>query len=366
MSRIRALFEEYGQSPWIDNLRRSWLTSGELVRRREEGIRGLTSNPTIFHKAFAGSPAYDDQLSRLAADGASPSEAYWSVVLDDIRGALDVFGEVYETSGGTDGFVSLEVAPSLAYDADATYAAATDVWHLVGRPNLMVKVPGTKPGVEAFRRLVVAGCNINVTLLFSVERYQAVAEAYLEGLEQRDGDLSSIASVASFFVSRVDTEVDRRLAALDRDEALALQGTAAVAQAKLAYRVFGEVFAGPRWEALVARGARPQRLLWASTSTKNPAYPDTLYVDELIGPATVNTLPEATIDAFTDHGRLARTVDADVDRAAEDWAALAAVGVDTDDVGRLLEEQGVASFQQSWDDLHTDLAAKLGDLARSR
>ena len=367
MERLLRLYEEFGQSPWLDNLKRGYLTSGQLAELRDGGIRGLTSNPTIFQKAIADSADYDDQYREIAGDEGPIDDDYWALVTKDIEGACEVFDPVYESSGGSDGFVSVEVAPSLAHDAAGTEAAARHLHESMARRNLMVKIPGTEAGLRAIEQMIAEGRNINITLIFSLERHRAVMDAYLGGLEryaQTDGaDLSRVASVASFFISRVDTEVDRRLDAIGTPEALALRGKAAVAQAKLAYRQFRETFSGPRWEALAAQGARVQRPLWASTSTKNPAYPDTLYVDELIGPDTVNTMPDATIDAFADHGTLARRVDADVDDAATTWQQLADVGVDMDDVAAALEREGVASFEKSFDELLATLEAKAAELA---
>jgi transaldolase len=363
MERLIQLYEEHGQSPWLDNLTRGYLTSGQLAKLRDGGIRGLTSNPTIFQKAIEGSPQYDDQFRTLAGDGAPVIDDYWALVLQDIRGALEVFGPLYASSGGGDGFVSVEVAPDLAHDTDGTTAAARHLNETIARPNLLVKIPGTAEGVPAIRQMISEGRSINVTLIFSLSRYGDVMEAYLSGLEACDGDLSGVHSVASFFVSRVDTEADRRLEAVGSPEALALRGKAAVAQAKLAYQQFRSTFTGPRWEALRARGAHLQRPLWASTSTKNPAYPDTLYVDSLIGPDTVNTLPDATIEAFAHHGTLARTIDADLDEVHRAWTALADVGVDMDDVAAQLEREGVSSFQKSFDELLGALTTKANELS---
>jgi transaldolase len=364
MERLQQLFAEYGQSPWLDNLRRGYLTSGELAVLRDGGVRGLTSNPTIFQKAIQGSPDYDEQFGDLVAGGGSPLDDYWALVTRDIRGALDVFTPLYEASEGGDGFVSVEVAPDLANETDATIAAARFLHTTINRPNLLVKIPGTAAGIPAIRTMFAEGRNVNVTLIFSLERYADVMEAYLSGLEACEGDLSHVASVASFFISRVDTEIDRRLDEIGSPEAVALKGKAAVAQGKLAYELFRHKFSGPRWDALVARGARVQRPLWASTSTKNPAYPDTLYVDNLIGPDTVNTLPDATLVAFADHGTLARTVDRDVDEAHEVWQQLAEVGIDLDDVGVVLEHEGVTAFQKSFDELLGALGTKRMELRR--
>lgn len=366
MDRLLRLHADLGQSPWLDNLKRGYITSGQLAGLVRGGIRGLTSNPTIFQKAIQGSADYDDQFTALSTDGRPVIDHYWAMVLHDINGALDVFAPVYHQSHGADGFVSVEVAPDLAHDTEGTAAAARHLHRTVNRPNLMVKIPATREGVPAIRRMIAEGRSINVTLIFSIDRYAEVMEAYIGGLEEyaaTDGaDLSKVASVASFFISRVDTEIDRRLEAIGTPEALALRGKGAVAQAKLAYQLFRQTFSGPRWEALAARGAVVQRPLWASTSTKNPAYPDTLYVDELIGPDTVNTLPDATIEAFADHGTLARRIDADLGQAEAAWSGLVAVGIDLDDVAAKLEREGVSSFVASFDELIAALTEKEAEL----
>jgi transaldolase len=354
MTKLQQLYREQGQSPWLDNLTRGYLRDGTLARLVRDGIRGVTANPTTLAKAMEGSDAYDDQFARLLRDGRSIQDAFWDLAIDDISAALDVLRGTFEDSRGTDGFVSIEVDPRLYRSTDATTVMARELHERIAAPNLFVKIPGTVEGAPAIQTMISEGRNVNITLIFSLERYDQVIEAYLSGLEtlaDRGGDLSSVHSVASFFVSRVDTEVDNRLETLAADGvngAPALLGKAAVAQAKLAYRLFRERFAGPRWDRLAARGARLQRPLWASTSTKDPRLPDTLYVDTLIGPDTVNTMPEVTIAAFEDHGRVARTIDADVDDAAEVMRRLAEVGVGMYDVGLTLEEQGAASFQESF------------------
>jgi len=371
-NRITALYEDQGQSAWLDNLKRGYITSGQLVAIRDRGVRGLTSNPSIFQKAIAGSDDYDEQFRALRAQDASSGDRsiiddYWSLVITDIHSACDVFSKVYDHSDGVDGYVSVEVDPGLAHDGPGTTSAARGLHERIARRNLMVKIPGTEEGLAPIEEMIAEGRSINVTLIFSLPRYSEVIEAYLSGLERfaanPEADLSRVASVASFFISRVDSEVDRRLDAIGSDDALALRGKAAVAQGKLAYQLFLEAFSGARWDALAARGARVQRPLWASTSTKNDAYPDTLYVDELIGPDTVNTLPDNTLEAFADHGTLTRRVDADVDGARTVWASLADVGVDMDDVAAVLEREGVSSFQKSFDELITTLETKADDLA---
>ena len=366
MTKLQRLYQEEGQSPWLDNLTRPYLRDGTLARLVADGIRGVTANPSIFAKAIEGSDAYDEQFAALTAGGLSVSDAYWDLVVDDILAALDVLRPTFDASGGTDGFVSIEVAPELARDTAATIAAARQLHQRIARPNLFVKIPATPEGVPAIEAMIGEGRSINITLIFSLARYEEVIEAYLSGLEAlaaRGGRLATVHSVASFFVSRVDTEVDRRLEARGGDDARGLAGRAAVAQARLAYRLFRRRFAGPRWERLAAGGAHVQRPLWASTSTKNPSYPDTLYVDSLIGPDTVNTLPEVTIAAFEDHGTLARTIDTGLDHAEAVMAGLAGVGVDMDDVGRSLEDQGVASFHQSFAHVLGALESKARHLA---
>lgn len=369
MDRLKDLYSSHGQSPWLDNLKRSYLTNGTLRDLVAGGIRGLTSNPTIFQKAIQGSADYDEQQTALVAAGSSVIDQYWAMVLADINGALDEFTALYMQSDGGDGFVSVEVAPGLAHDSAGTEAAARELHVEIGRPNMMVKIPGTQEGLPAIRQMIAEGRNINVTLIFSLDRYQSVMDAYVDGLEEyattEDADLAHVASVASFFISRVDSEVDARLTAIGTTEALALIGTAAIAQAKLAYQAFRRTFSGPRWEALAAAGAVVQRPLWASTSTKNPSFPDTLYVDQLIGPDTVNTLPDATIEAFADHGTAARTIDEDVAHAELTWRRLEEVGVDMEDVAAKLERDGVASFQKSFDDLLNALATKADELRGS-
>ncbi len=360
-TRLHELHEQ-GQSPWMDNLRRGWLTGGELAEWVERGIRGLTSNPSIFQKAISSGTDYDEQFGDLTRGGTTVADAYWDLVTHDIEGALDLLRPVYDSSDGTDGYVSVEVAPDLAHDGPGTEAAARALHQRIAQPNLYVKIPGTAEGIAPIRAMIAEGRSINVTLIFSLERYREVMEAYLAGLEIADGDLSRISSVASFFISRVDTEVDRRLEEIGTDAALALRGAAAVAQAQVAYQRFTDTFSGPRWAALEARGARLQRPLWASTSTKNPAYPDTSYVDQLIGPHSVNTMPEDTIEAFLDHGTAAPTLDADPAAAAAVLERLGEVGVDLADVAEVLEAEGVAAFTKSFDELVDALDAKALEL----
>jgi transaldolase len=363
-TRLQQLFAQQGQSPWIDNLMRSYVTKGGLQELLSVGIRGVTSNPTIFEKAISGSADYDDEFRELITHE-SVEDAYWDLVIDDVTGACKLMRELYDSSGAADGFVSLEVAPSLARDTDGTISAARNLHQRLNLPNLMVKIPATSEGVPAIQQMISEGRNINVTLIFSLDRYDEVIEGYLSGLETwvaGGGDPAQVHSVASFFISRVDTEVDRRLDKVGTPEALELRGKAAVAQAKLAYQHFEKAFSGDRWATLRAQGAHRQRPLWASTSTKNPAYPDLLYVDSLIGPHTVNTMPDATVKAFADHGTVARTIDQGVDEANALMDSLKAVGVDMHNVAQTLEDEGVASFSKSFDQLQqalTDKAAAL-------
>ena len=362
-TKLQRLCREQGQSPWLDNLKRGYITSGELKRWVERGIRGITSNPTIFAKAIEGGDDYDDQFRSLVKQRTSIDDAYWDMVVDDITHALAILRPVHDASGGEDGFVSIEVAPDLARDTKRSIEAARLFHERINQPNLYVKIPATAEGIPAIQKMVSEGRNINITLIFSLSRYDEVIEAYLSGLEAYDGDLSKVHSVASFFVSRVDTEVDRRLEAIGTDEALGLRGQAAVAQAKLAYQLFLDRFRGGRWEELLARGANLQRPLWASTSTKNPQYSDLLYVETLIGPDTVNTLPEQTIEAFEDHGTIARTVDDGIHVAEGVFEALERLGIDMEDVGLVLEEEGVASFSKSFDELISALERKSAEFS---
>ena len=361
-TRLQELYERCGQSPWLDNIRRGWITGGDLHRWVECGVRGLTSNPSIFQKAITATADYDDEFRDSIGAGLDVESSYWRLVTSDIAAAAAVLRPVYDASDGVDGYVSVEVAPDLARDSAATAEAARGLHEQLALPNLYVKIPGTAEGLAPIEAMIAEGNSINVTLIFSVERYLEVADAYMSGLEQHSGDLSRVSSVASFFVSRIDTEVDRRLEAIGTAEALDLRGRAAVANAKVAYAQFQRLGAEPRWQALADRGARPQRLLWASTSTKNPAYPDTLYVDELIGPGTVNTLPDATLEAFEHHGTVESTLTSGIDEAAEVLDRIAAVGVDLEAVTAQLEDEGVAAFAKSFDELLGVLGDKADDL----
>jgi transaldolase len=353
-----------GQSVWSDFISRQVLRSGELERMiRDDAVVGVTSNPTIFEKAIAEGDAYDEQLREVLEHERDIKEIFYALAHRDIVDTCDVLRGVWDGGGGQDGYVSWEVDPRLANDTAGTIAEAQRLHDWVDRPNLFVKIPATKEGLPAIEESIANGVAINVTLIFGLERYREVAEAYLRGLErlvESGGDPASVASVASFFVSRVDTEGDRRLEELGRTD---LQGKLAIANAKLAYAAYGEIFSGARWEALRARGATPQRCLWASTSTKNPAYRDVLYVEELIGPETVNTMPLETIKAFQDHGQVRRTLDQGVDEARQLVADLAEAGVDVEDVANTLELEGVQKFKDSMEQLLAGLEPKRDAMA---
>ena len=359
-NRLQRL-SELGQSVWIDNLSRPLVREGGLTRLMEEdAVVGVTSNPTIFQKALAEGDAYDEQMREVIANEQDNTEVFLQLATRDVADACDLLRPVWDRGGGRDGYVSIEVTPDLAYDTEGTIAQAQRLHEWIDKPNLLVKIPATEPGLGAIEEMIARGRSINVTLTFSLHRHAQVAEAYLRGLErlvESGGDPTTVASVASFFVSRVDTEVDNRLDAVGgHDELL---GRTAVANAKLAYRHYLETFAGDRWEALAAKGATPQRCLWASTSTKNPAYRDTLYVEELIGRDTVNTMPDSTIEDFQDHGEIrGLTVEEDVEGARATLEALAKAGVDYDDVTATLEREGVEKFDASFKELLDEVARK--------
>lgn len=364
-NRLQRLVDDFGQSPWLDNLQRSYLTSGKLDALVQLGVRGLTSNPTIFQKAIQGSRDYDEQFRSEITNGRSTIDAYWELVLHDISGALDVFMPLHESSYGLDGYVSVEVDPRLAHDSDGTLDAARALDDRIGRPNVMIKIPATLEGLPAIQQMIADGRNVNVTLIFGLDRYADVIDAYIKGLEDRANrnlPIDSVSSVASFFISRVDSEIDKRLENHGSNEALLLRGTAAINQARLAYAIFEEKFSGPRWARLARLGASVQRPLWASTSTKNPSYRDTLYVEELVGHHTVNTLPDATLDAFVDHGQLSERITHNLEEARRQWQALAEYGIDTDDVAHKLEREGVQSFISSFEDLLSALEQKRSSL----
>jgi transaldolase len=355
-----------GVAIWIDDLSRVRLTTGGLDRlRREQHVVGVTTNPTIFAKALADADTYDEQIKDLATRGVTVEEAVRMLTTYDVRWACDVTRPAYDASQGVDGRVSIEVDPRLAHETDKTDAEAKALWWLVDRENLLIKIPATLAGLPAITATLAAGISVNVTLIFSLERYHAVMDAFLAGMEQARAnghDLSKMASVASFFVSRVDSEVDKRLEKIGTEEAKALRGKAAIANAKLAYEAYTKVFSTDRWQALADAGAHPQRPLWASTSTKNPDYRDVMYVEDLIAPGTVNTMPEPVIHAFADHGEVRGNdvITGTYDEARKVMSDLAAVGVDFDDVVRVLEEEGVDKFEQSWLELLDGVQKSLG------
>jgi transaldolase len=362
MSKPLQQLARNGQSVWIDSLSRASIRGGHLQGLIDDcAVVGATSNPTIFQKAMAAGDAYDEQLRELSERDAS--DAFWALAVRDIKDACDLFRPVFDATGGHDGYVSLEVDPGLAYDTLGTFREAIDLHETVDKPNLFVKIPATKPGLAAIEDVIAHGRSINVTLIFSLRRYDEVAESYIRGIERliaAGGDPRTVSSVASFFVSRIDTEADRRLDEIGgHDE---LRGKLAIANAKLAYEHYQTAFAGPRWEYLAGKGATPQRVLWASTSTKDPAYPDTLYVDELIGPNTVNTMPEETILAYQDHGDPQPRLEQGLDEARALFEALAAAGVDYDDVTDTLEREGVAKFSDSFAQLLDGLRDKQASL----
>lgn len=359
MSNMRRLFSRYGQSIWLDYIDRNLVAGEGLKALVADGVRGVTSNPTIFHGAIVNSADYDDSIRDLlqADPGMDDATLYQWLAIQDIQMAADILQPVYMNSHGLDGFVSMEVSPHLAFDTNATIEAARHLWHAVDRANLMIKVPGTVPGLMAVERLIAEGINVNVTLLFSVERYKAVTEAYLEGLRQNPRP-KNVASVASFFVSRVDTKVDRRLDEVGTPEALQLKGEIAIANARMAYRYFTELCESERFRVQEQRGARPQRLLWASTGTKNPVYSDLLYLEGLIGNDTVNTLPPHTLDALQDHGNLHVSLDGDVDTADRQLDSLESLGINMAQVTQELEQEGVRKFVDSHDALLAALAEK--------
>jgi transaldolase len=355
----------HGQSVWIDYLSRRFVEDGDLAALVDQGVVGVTSNPTIFQGAIAEGDAYDEQLREVLKTETEPKEVFLALATRDVRNACDILRPVWDRAGenARDGWVSFEVDPTLAHDTEATIAEAKRLHQLVDRPNLFIKIPATKEGLPAIEETIAAGIPVNVTLIFSLQRHRDVAEAYIRGVQRHadaGGDLSTMASVASFFVSRVDTEADRRLDAIGgHDE---LKGTLAIANAKLAYVTYQELFGGEQWEALRAKGASAQRCLWASTSTKNPEYRDVLYVEELIGPDTVNTMPRETVEAFLDHGRVRESLTEDVEGARRTLEAFAAAGIHYDDVVETLEREGVEKFATSFEQLFADVEAKRDQL----
>jgi transaldolase len=362
-SRLHEL-SELGQSVWVDSISRQWLQDGTLERFvRDDAVVGVTSNPTIFEKAISQGDAYDEQLREVMDEETDPFQIFRRLAITDIQEACDLLRSVWEGGGGKDGYVSLEVDPRLAYETEATRKRALLLHELVDRPNLFVKIPATERGLPAIEESIAAGKSINITLIFSLARYREVAEAYIRGLGrlvEAGGDPAPVASVASFFVSRVDTETDKRLDAIGGHDHL--KGKLAIANAKLAYAEWKRIFSGERWDALAAKGATKQRCLWASTSTKNPAYRDVMYVEQLIGPETVNTMPEETIRAFQDHGEVAPTLEQGLDEAKALFDELAEAGVDYDDVTETLEREGVEKFTDSFESLLATIEAKRGQL----
>ncbi|KAF6141547.1 hypothetical protein GIB67_035728 [Kingdonia uniflora] len=357
---LHDLYEQQGQSPWYDNLCRPVT---DLIPLIASGVRGVTSNPAIFQKAISTSEAYNEQFSELVKAGKDIDSAYWELVIKDIQDACKLFESIYDQTDGADGYVSVEVSPRLAQDTKETVEAAKWLHKLVNRSNVYIKIPATAECIPSIMEVISLGISVNVTLIFSLPRYEAVIDAYLDGLEASGlSDLSRVTSVASFFVSRVDTLVDKMLEKIGTPEALNLRGKAAVAQAALAYKLYQEKLSGPRWEALVKKGAKKQRLLWASTSVKNLAYSDTLYVAPLIGPDTVSTMPDQALQAFVDHGKVSRTIDANLSEAKGIYSALEKLGIDWNEVGSQLEVEGVDSFKKSFDSLLITLADKANAL----
>jgi transaldolase len=355
--RLRRM-QELGQVPWVDELSREDIQNGGLQRMIDEGIVGITSNPAIFQKAIAGSDLYDEQLGELARGEDDPKEMFWRIARTDIRDACEIFTPVYERTGGEDGYVSLEVQPDIAYDSDATIEEAMRLHEMIDRPNLFVKIPATLQGLVAIEEMISRGKSINVTLIFSLERYREVVRAYIRGVKrlvENDGDPSGVRSVASFFVSRIDTEADNRLEELGADD---LKGELAIANAKLAYQIYKQVFGGSRWRSLEARGASRQRLLWASTSTKNPDYPDTIYVDNLVGPETVNTMPKKTIEAVMNHAEVQPTLEEGVEEAKQILQRLREAGLDYEDVTDTLEQEGIQKFADPFKELLEEIKGK--------
>ncbi|MEV6291635.1 transaldolase [Streptomyces sp. NPDC051896] len=366
---LKRLSEE-GVAIWLDDLSRKRITSGNLAELiDQQHVVGVTTNPTIFQKAISGGDGYEQQVSDLAARKVTVEEAIRMITTADVRDAADILRPVFDATGGKDGRVSIEVDPRLAHNTKATVAEAKQLAWLVDRPNTLIKIPATEAGLPAITETIGLGISVNVTLIFSLERYRAVMDAYLSGLEkakERGLDLSLIRSVASFFVSRVDTEIDKRLDGIGTDEAKALRGKAAVANARLAYQAYEEVFSSSRWQALESAGANKQRPLWASTGVKDPAYPDTLYVTELVAPNTVNTMPEATLEATEDHGEISGdTIAGTYEQARADLDALEKLGISYDDVVQVLEDEGVEKFAASWNDLLKSTQAELERLAPS-
>ena len=366
--------ESCGQSPWLDDLHKTLMSSGELAGLIEkDGLKGLTSNPSIFEKAIGSTKDYDDVLKQMLGEGkADDMTVYETIAIGDIQAAADAFRPVYEAANGADGFVSLEVAPTIANDTEATKKDAKRLWAAVDRPNLMIKIPGTDAGTPAIQATIAEGINVNVTLLFAVKAYEDVAHAYIAGLEElaaKGGDVSRVASVASFFLSRIDAAADAKIAAVKNADPGAVAQTKskiAIANAKRAYQRSKAIFSGPKWEALAAKGAHPQRLLWASTGTKDKALPDTYYVDNIIGPNTVNTMPPATMKAFRDHGTAIRnSIESDVEGAEASLKALASLGISLDEITHDLVLDGIKKFEEAFDNLLGGVAKRRQEFAKA-
>jgi transaldolase len=361
--RLRKL-QEIGQSVWVDSLSRDDIQNGDLQRMMDDGVLGVTSNPTIFQQAIAQSELYDEELQELAKETDDPKEIFRRIAVRDIRDACDIFMPVYERTERKDGYVSLEVAPELAHDTEGTVTRAKLLSEMIDRPNLLVKIPATREGMPAIEETIASGVSVNITLIFSLERYRDVARAYIRGLQrlvEGGGDPSKVASVASFFVSRVDTETDRRLKEVGRED---LKGRLAIDNAKIVYQEFKKIFSAPKWESLESSGATKQRPLWASTSTKNPEYKDTIYVDNLIGPETVNTMPLSTLEATMNHAEVRLTLEEGVDEARRLFEELREAGVDYDDVTGVLEKEGVQKFADRYNELMEEIDQKSNRLAR--
>lgn len=359
MSNLINLYKDHNQSPWLDNLKRSWIDNGQLERRIQQGIRGLTSNPSILANSIKEGDDYNIELYNCLERGLSIRESFWELAISDIIAATKLFESTYNNSKGVDGFVSLEVSPELAHNEAGTIEAARTLSNRVSKENLMIKVPATDEGIKAIEQLTSEQRSINATLIFSIKRYKEVLEAYISGLEKSNSDIENVSSVASFFISRIDTVVDEKLDELGTEQALELKGTIAISQAKVAYKIFKDTMASSRWEKLSKKGAKPQRLLWASTSTKNPDYPDTKYIDGLIAAKTVNTMPDVALDAFIDHGKIEATIDKDFEEAEDNLKKLKDLGIDLDEIGKDLEIAGLEGFQASFVSALEALESKL-------
>lgn len=358
MSNLIDLYIKHNQSPWLDNLKRSWIDNGELEKWIDKGVRGITSNPSIFAKAMMESQDYDIEFNNCLDRGLAINEAYWELVITDIKAAANLLMPLYESSNRLDGYISVEVSPELAHSEPGTIESARTLANRISRENLYIKIPATDQGIGAIRQLTTEERSLNVTLIFTLSRYQQVIDAYIEGLENSKENLETISSVASFFISRIDVVADKMLKEIGTEEALSLIGKAGISQGKLAYKKFTESFSGERWENLAAKGAQVQRVLWASMSPKDPKFKDTYYVDALIGPKTVSTLPEGTLTAVDESGTVSRTVDADVDQAIEIISKLTNFGIDLEKIGETLEKEGIKAFAESFQTVLGSLESK--------